>query len=65
MSEESSTPYSLLHLRFKLRVPPENMLAHSRGAAAAIALVQGLIWKIWVAHKEEFEIGGIYLFANR
>jgi len=63
MSEKSAT--TLLHLRFKLRVPPEIFLADSREAATIIASVEGLIWKIWVLCDEEFEIGGVYLFANR
>jgi hypothetical protein len=33
--------------------------------ATTIASVEGLIWKIWVFEEEEFEMGGIYLFANR
>ena len=33
--------------------------------ASIIASVEGLIWKIWVLQEEEFETGGIYLFANR
>jgi hypothetical protein len=65
MSEISATTYTVLHLRFKLRVPPSIMLAHSQEAAAIIASVEGLIWKIWVSQEEEFESGGIYLFANR
>jgi hypothetical protein len=65
MSEKSTTTYTVLHLRFKLRVPPDVLLAQSREAAAIIASVQGLIWKIWVSEKEEFEMGGMYLFASR
>jgi hypothetical protein len=48
-----------------LRVPPDVLLAHSRNAASIIASVEGLIWKIWVLQKEKFEMGGMYLFANR
>jgi hypothetical protein len=65
MSEKSATNYTILHLRFKLRVPPDVLLDHSREAATIIASVEGLIWKIWVSKTEEFETGGIYLFANR
>jgi hypothetical protein len=65
MSEKSATTYTVLQLRFKLRVPPDLLLAESRAAASFIATVEGLIWKIWVLQEEEFEIGGIYLFANR
>ena len=65
MSEKSATTYTVLHLRFKLRVPPQVLLAHSREAATIIAAAEGLIWKIWVLQEEEFEIGGMYLFANR
>jgi hypothetical protein len=65
MSEKSATTYTVLHLRFKLRVSPDFLLAHSREAATTIASVEGLIWKIWVLQEEEREIGGIYLFANR
>ena len=65
MSEKSATTYTVLQLRFKLRVPPHVLLAHSREAASAIASVEGLIWKIWVLQEEEFEMGGMYLFANR
>ena len=65
MSEKSATPYTVLHLRFKLQVPPDVLLAQSRDAATIIGEVEGLIWKIWVFQKEEFEVGGIYLFATR
>ena len=65
MSQKSAITYSVLHLRFKLRVPPDLLLAQSREAATIIASVEGLIWKIWVLQEEEFEMGGIYLFANR
>jgi hypothetical protein len=65
MSEKSATASTILHLRFKLRVPPDVLLAKSREAANVIASVEGLIWKIWVMQEEEFELGGIYLFANR
>ena len=65
MSEELATSYTVLHLRFKLRVPPDTLLAHSREAAAKVASIEGLIWKIWVSQKDEFAMGGIYLFCNR
>ena len=65
MSEKSATTYAVLHLRFKLRVPPTVLLAHSREAATIIASVEGLIWKIWVLQEEEFAMGGMYLFSNR
>ena len=65
MSEKSTTSYTVLNLRFKLRVPPDVVLAQSREAAFTIASVEGLIWKIWVLQKERREIGGIYLFADR
>ena len=64
MSEKSVSTYTVLHLRFKLLVPPDVFLAHSREAAAIIASVEGLIWKIWV-FQEQLEIGGIYLFTSR
>ncbi len=65
MSENSTTTCTVLHLRFKLRVPPRALLAESRAAATKIASVEGLIWKIWVLQEKESEVGGIYLFANR
>ena len=65
MSERNASTYTVLHLRFKLRVPPDVFLAHSREAGAIIASVEGLIWKIWVFQEEELEIGGIYLFGSR
>ena len=65
MSEKSATTYTVLHLRFKLRVPPNVLLAHSREAATIITSVKGLIWKIWILQQEELEMGGMYLFANR
>ncbi|HXH66098.1 MAG TPA: YdhR family protein [Candidatus Limnocylindrales bacterium] len=64
MSEKSATTYAVLHLRFKLRVPPKVFLAHGGEAAATIASVEGLVWKIWVFEEAEFEMGGVYLFAN-
>ena len=63
MSEKNT--YTVLHLRFKLRVAPDAVLAHSREAAVTIGKVEGLIWKIWVKQDYEFEMGGIYLFASR
>jgi len=65
MSEKSATTYTVLHLRFKLQVPPEVLLAECGEAATVIASVEGLIWKIWIFQEEAFEMGGIYLFANR
>jgi len=65
MSEKAAITYTVLHLRFKLRVSPPVLLAHSQEAASIISSVEGLIWKIWLSQEEEFEIGGIYLFANR
>jgi len=65
MSEKSAATYTVLHVRFKLRVSPHVLLVQSREAATTIASVEGLIWKIWVSREEEFETGGIYLFANR
>ena len=65
MSERSTTTYTVLHLRFKLRVSPTVVLAKCREAATVIASVEGLIWKIWLFKEEELEMGGMYLFANR
>ncbi len=65
MSEKRVSTNTLLQLRFKLRVPPHLLLAQSQQAATVIASVEGLIWKIWVFEEDEFEIGGMYLFANR
>jgi len=65
MSEKTSPGYTVLHLRFKLRVSPDVVLAHSRDAAERIASVDGLIWKIWLVERERREVGGVYLFANR
>jgi Putative mono-oxygenase ydhR len=65
MSEKSATTYTVLHLRFKLRVPPYVFLTKSREAATVIASVEGLVWKIWILRQEELEMGGMYLFANR
>ena len=65
MSEKSATTYTVLHLRFKLRVPPDVFLGKSRDAATVIASVKGLVWKIWTLRQEELEMGGMYLFANR
>ena len=65
MSEKSATTYTVLQLRFKVRVPPHVLLAHSREAATIISSVEGLIWKIWVFQEEESVMGGMYLFANR
>ncbi len=65
MSEKSATTYTVLYLRFKLRVPPDVFLARSREAATVIASVEGLVWKIWILQQEELEMGGVYLFANR
>src|SRR5262245_46305591 len=65
MSEESATTYTVLHLRFKLRVPPAVLFDQCRQAATAIASVEGLIWKIWVLREEQLEMGGIYLLVDR
>ncbi|UWZ84432.1 YdhR family protein [Occallatibacter riparius] len=65
MSEEKAFCYTILQLRFKLRVEPGVFLAHSREPAAAIAKVKGLIWKIWVFSDQESEVGGVYLFVSR
>jgi hypothetical protein len=65
MSEKSAPGHAALYLRFKLQVPPSVLAAQSRQAAPIVASVKGLIWKIWVVREDEFEMGGMYLFANR
>src|SRR5262245_54798400 len=65
MSKKDASNYTVLHLRFTSRVPPDALLAHSRPAAHIIASVEGLIWKIWISQEETFAVGGMYLFANR
>ncbi|HKR82662.1 MAG TPA: YdhR family protein [Terriglobales bacterium] len=65
MPEKSVATYAVLQLRFQLRVPPRALLAQSREVASVTASVEGLIWKIWVLQEEQFEMGGIYLFADR
>jgi hypothetical protein len=65
MSQKSITTYTVLHMRFKLRVAPDVLLSKCREAAINIASVEGLIWKLWISRDEEFEMGGMYLFANR
>jgi hypothetical protein len=65
MPQKSSTACAVLHLRFKLRVPPKLLLSECGEAATVIASVEGLIWKIWILQEEEFEMGGMYLFANQ
>jgi Putative mono-oxygenase ydhR len=64
MSERSATAFTVLYLRFKLRVAPDVFLAKSREAATIIASVEGLIWKIWIVQQEEFEMGGILPFVQ-
>jgi len=64
-SAKNASTYTVLHLHFKLRVPPDVLLAQSREAANIIGSVEGLIWKIWIFEEKEFEMGGMYLFANR
>ena len=65
MPHKRSTTCAVLHLRFKLQVPPEVLLAECGEAATVIASVEGLIWKMWVLQEKKFEMGGVYLFANR
>jgi len=65
MSENNATTQTVLQVRFKLQVPPHAFLAQGREAATIIASAEGLIWKIWIVQEENFEMGGIYLFANR
>lgn len=65
MSQKTSPGCAVLHLRFKLRVPPDVVLAHSREAANKVASVDGLIWKIWLVEQDQREMGGMYLFASR
>lgn len=65
MSQKSAATYTVLHLCFKLRVPPDALLAESREAAIAIASARGLIWKVWLVQQEKLEMGGTYLFADR
>ena len=65
MSEKTSPGYTVLHLRFNLRVSPDVVLAHSSDAAMKVAAVEGLIWKIWLVERDRREIGGVYLFADR
>ncbi len=64
MSDNTANTYTLLHLRFRLQVPPAAFLAHSQEAAARIAHVKGLLWKVWIYREDDSEIGGMYLFAD-
>ena len=63
MAERTSP--TVLHIRVKLRVPPDVVLEQSREAAEKIAQLEGLIWKIWAVEREQREMGGVYLFASR
>ena len=65
MRKKTSPSCVVLQLRFKLRVPPDVVLAHSREAANKIASLNGLIWKIWLVEQERREMGGVYLFGSR
>ena len=65
MAEKTSPGYTVLHLRFNLRVPPDVVLAHSYDAAKKIASVDGLIWKMWRGERERREAGGVYLVTSR
>lgn len=65
MSENKTNACTVLHLRFKLRVPSSAFLAKSREAATIIASLPGLLWKIWVLREEESELGGVYAFTDR
>ena len=42
MSEKSAITYTVLHLRFKMQVPPGVWLAQSREAATIIASLCGI-----------------------
>ena len=64
MSEKSATTYAVLHLRFKLRTArclacpePRSRYDHCLGRRSDLEDM-GL-------QEEEFEMGGMYLFANR
>ena len=63
MAERTSP--TVLHIRVRLRVPPDEVLAQSCEVAEKIAQLEGLIWKIWVVEREKREMGGVYLFASR
>jgi len=65
MEEKTSPGYTVLHLRFNLRVSPDVVLAHSRDAAIKVDAVEGLVWKIWLVERDRREMGGLYLFADR
>jgi len=65
MSDNGANLLTVLHLRFKVRVPPSAFLAKSREAATMIAALKGLIWKIWILREEQWELGGTYLFSSR
>ena len=48
MSYNTIAPHTVLHLSFKLRVPPNVLLAKSQEAATSIGSARGLIWKLWL-----------------
>lgn len=65
MSNKGAGEFVVLQMRLRLRVAPEGFLASSAKAADAIAMVDGLIWKVWLLDADRLEAGGVYLFASR
>ena len=55
----------ILQIDFKYSGPWGNELASTgKGLAEGIAVVPGLLWKIWNENRETGEAGGIYLFED-
>ena len=54
----------ILQINFIFSTSREEMDAMVSDRAEAIAVVAGMVWKIWIINDEEKETGGLYLFSD-
>ncbi len=56
---------TILQVNYRFNVSPTELRQLITPAAAPIAAVDGLLWKVWLIDEDRLEAGGIYLFRDR
>jgi hypothetical protein len=54
-----------VQIEFEVICPPAEYRGMADHVASAIAVVPGLLWKLWIFDEDRRRGGGVYLFADR
>lgn len=55
---------TIVQINFKLDMPVEAYVQIAESAAASVAAVEGLVWKVWSVNAAEREAASIHLFEH-